>query len=248
MYYCQSRHSGAHIRLCIILRASYQSINQVRCLLLSRNDSTSVLFCGYYGIRLVCVNMYMHHVILPPTLGGNAGVNQEKKVFGRVRTFYVAIQPSKHGLFEMHATVCRHGRKSVKFVGDQFSRTRRNHSVEPAQWQRSINSIATPAQEPVVFSGIQPTGVPHLGNYLGALRQWVKLQNDAKPRTKLLFSIVDLHALTVPQDAVQLRRWRTEAFATLLAVGLDPKQSTIFYQSAVRDTTVGLEKGQNIPC
>ncbi|KAJ5570350.1 uncharacterized protein N7459_009780 [Penicillium hispanicum] len=70
-----------------------------------------------------------------------------------------------------------------------------------------------------------------------ALRQWVKLQDDATPKTKLLFSIVDLHALTVPQDAVQLKRWRTEAFATLLAVGLDPKRSTIFYQSAVPSHT-----------
>ena len=85
----------------------------------------------------------------------------------------------------------------------------------------------------MIFSGIQPTGVPHLGNYLGALREWVKLQNEAEAGTKLIFSIVDLHALTVPQEARQLRKWRKEAFATLLAVGLDPKRSTIFYQSEV---------------
>ncbi|KAJ5779025.1 Ribosomal protein S10 [Penicillium paradoxum] len=66
-----------------------------------------------------------------------------------------------------------------------------------------------------------------------ALHQWVKLQQDATEGTKLFFSIVDLHALTVPQDPAQLRRWRREAFATLLAVGLDPKRSTIFYQSGV---------------
>ncbi|QQK45491.1 putative aspartic-type endopeptidase opsB [Penicillium digitatum] len=88
-------------------------------------------------------------------------------------------------------------------------------------------------KEPIIFSGIQPTGVPHLGNYLGALHQWVKLQQDAVEGTKLLFSIVDLHALTVPQDPALLKRWKKEAFATLLAVGLDPKRSTIFYQSAV---------------
>jgi len=85
----------------------------------------------------------------------------------------------------------------------------------------------------VIFSGIQPTGVPHLGNYLGALHEWVKLQDNAKPGTRLFFSIVDLHALTIPQDAAQLRQWRREAFATLLAVGLDPKKSAIFHQSAV---------------
>ena len=95
------------------------------------------------------------------------------------------------------------------------------------------SSNSTPAKEPIIFSGIQPTGVPHLGNYLGALHQWVKLQQDAAEGTKLFFSIVDLHALTVPQDPVQLKRWRKEAFATLLAVGLDPKRSTIFYQSGV---------------
>lgn len=103
-----------------------------------------------------------------------------------------------------------------------------------ARYHSSIsNTKAPPAQEPTIFSGIQPTGVPHLGNYLGALRQWVKLQDEAKPGTKLFFSIVDLHALTVPQKASQLRKWRTEAFATLLAVGLDPQRSTIFFQSAV---------------
>ncbi|KAG2417180.1 30S ribosomal protein S10 [Aspergillus terreus] len=78
-----------------------------------------------------------------------------------------------------------------------------------------------------------PTGVPHLGNYLGALREWVRLQDNATGGTKLIFSIVDLHALTLPQDAHQLKTWRKESFATLLAVGLDPNRSTIFYQSNV---------------
>ncbi|KAJ5752336.1 hypothetical protein N7520_009253 [Penicillium odoratum] len=106
-------------------------------------------------------------------------------------------------------------------------------TLDNARFAELSSTSSTTTQEPVIFSGIQPTGVPHLGNYLGALNQWVKLQNNAKPGAKLLFSIVDLHALTVPQDAAQLRRWRREAFATLLAVGLDPKRSTIFYQSAV---------------
>jgi tryptophanyl-tRNA synthetase len=89
-----------------------------------------------------------------------------------------------------------------------------------------------------VFSGIQPTGVPHLGNYLGALREWVRLQNDATEGTKLFYSIVDLHALTVPQNTHQLKKWRKESFATLLAVGLSPDRSTIFYQSAVRGVSL----------
>jgi tryptophanyl-tRNA synthetase len=86
----------------------------------------------------------------------------------------------------------------------------------------------------VIFSGIQPTGVPHLGNYLGALRQWVKLQNDASPETALLFSIVDLHAITIKQDPRELATWRKEMLASLLAVGLDPKRCIIFAQSTVK--------------
>ena len=89
------------------------------------------------------------------------------------------------------------------------------------------------SSQDIIFSGIQPTGVPHLGNYLGAIQQWVNLQNEAAPATRLIFSIVDLHAITVRQDAEQLRRWKRETLATLLAVGLDPERSTIFYQSDV---------------
>lgn len=89
------------------------------------------------------------------------------------------------------------------------------------------------AKPHVILSGIQPTGVPHLGNYLGALQQWARLQNEASPSTQLLYSIVDLHAITTDHDADQLRRWKRETLATLLAVGLDPERSTIFYQSAV---------------
>ncbi|KAI9677576.1 MAG: Tryptophan--tRNA ligase, mitochondrial [Caeruleum heppii] len=90
---------------------------------------------------------------------------------------------------------------------------------------------ASPRQ--VVFSGIQPTGVPHLGNYLGALRGWVKMQNEAAASSKLLYSVVDLHALTVRQDPDRLRRWRRETMAMLIAIGLDPERSIIFHQSAV---------------
>lgn len=97
-------------------------------------------------------------------------------------------------------------------------------------------------EAPVIFSGIQPTGVPHLGNYLGALQPWARLQIEASPSTRLFYSIVDLHAITATQDADRLRRWKRETLATLLAVGLDPERSTIFYQSAVcsRGTTVVL--------
>ncbi|SCV30224.1 related to tryptophan-tRNA ligase, mitochondrial [Fusarium fujikuroi] len=84
----------------------------------------------------------------------------------------------------------------------------------------------------VIFSGIQPTGIPHLGNYAGALRQWVKLQEGHK-EDKLIYSIVDLHAITTPQPADVLRKSKREALAALLAIGIDPEKVTLFYQSSV---------------
>jgi tryptophanyl-tRNA synthetase len=101
------------------------------------------------------------------------------------------------------------------------------------KFTRSTRSASTIASKDVIFSGIQPTGIPHLGNYLGALRQWVRLQNSSPSGTKLLFSVVDLHALTGRQDPKQLLQWKKESLASLLAVGLDPKRSTIFHQSNV---------------
>lgn len=101
---------------------------------------------------------------------------------------------------------------------------------------RAVSSKASSSR--VIFSGIQPTGVPHLGNYLGALQQWKRMQDEAAPGSKLLYSIVDLHAITVPQQAAMLRQWKREMLAALLAVGLDPSRSTIFYQSSVSPATV----------
>ena len=97
---------------------------------------------------------------------------------------------------------------------------------------RALSGTATPATK-TIFSGIQPTGVPHLGNYLGALRQWVKLQDEATPDTTLIYSLVGLHAITIKQDPKQLLQWHSKSLAMLLAIGLDPKRSIIFYQSDV---------------
>ncbi|TEY80578.1 hypothetical protein BOTCAL_0037g00340 [Botryotinia calthae] len=90
-----------------------------------------------------------------------------------------------------------------------------------------------PSPSKVIFSGIQPTGIPHLGNYLGALQNWVRLQDTAESSTKLFYSIVDYHAITIPQKREELKRWKKESLATLLAIGLDPERSTVFYQSSV---------------
>ncbi len=80
-----------------------------------------------------------------------------------------------------------------------------------------------------IFSGIQPTGIPHLGNYLGALRNWVALQADHE----CLYCVVDLHAITQPQDPKQLATQTRELTAALLACGVDPKAHILFNQSAV---------------
>ena len=80
-----------------------------------------------------------------------------------------------------------------------------------------------------IFSGIQPTGDLHLGNYLGALRNWVALQNDYE----CIYCIVDLHAITVWQDPKILAPSTREVTAGLIAAGLDPKTNVIFNQSSV---------------
>ena len=80
-----------------------------------------------------------------------------------------------------------------------------------------------------VFSGIQPTGSVHLGNLLGALRHWAVAQHDGES----LFCVVDLHALTVPQDPAELRSATLQLAQMLLAVGIDPEISTLFVQSHV---------------
>ncbi|KAI0022095.1 tryptophanyl-tRNA synthetase [Xylariomycetidae sp. FL0641] len=99
--------------------------------------------------------------------------------------------------------------------------------------QSRKSSSESQQKNAVIFSGIQPTGVPHLGNYLGAMRQWKRLQDNAREGDKLLFSIVDLHAITMPHDAEVLRTKKREMLAAMLAIGLDPKKSILFYQSSV---------------
>jgi tryptophanyl-tRNA synthetase len=82
---------------------------------------------------------------------------------------------------------------------------------------------------PRVFSGIQPTGELHLGNYLGAVRRWVEDQHEADS----FYCVVDLHALTVPQDPVELRAKTLQLAQLLVAIGLDPEVCTLFVQSQV---------------
>jgi tryptophanyl-tRNA synthetase len=83
--------------------------------------------------------------------------------------------------------------------------------------------------KPLVFSGVQPTGNLHLGNYLGAIQRFVALQEN----NDCLYCVVDLHAITVPQDPAELVRTTREVAAAFIAAGIDPKKQIIFNQSRV---------------
>lgn len=84
-----------------------------------------------------------------------------------------------------------------------------------------------------VFSGVQPSGNLHIGNYVGAINQWVKIQNERDA----LFCVVDLHAITVPQDPKTLKEKILEVAALYIACGIDPKKAHIFVQSENPDHT-----------
>ncbi len=88
--------------------------------------------------------------------------------------------------------------------------------------------------KPIIFSGIQPTGRKHLGNYIGAIRQYVEGQDRGDPA---IFCIVDLHAISVAYDPVELRERLYDTTAILLAAGLDPARCTLFRQSDVPEHT-----------
>ncbi|MDO4859515.1 MAG: tryptophan--tRNA ligase [Bacillota bacterium] len=80
-----------------------------------------------------------------------------------------------------------------------------------------------------VFSGVQPTGNIHIGNYLGALRQFVQLQDD----NDCIYCVVDMHSITVPQDPKELRQHTLDVAALYMAIGLDPEKAILFVQSDV---------------
>ena len=82
-----------------------------------------------------------------------------------------------------------------------------------------------------IFSGVQPTGNLHLGNYLGAIKNFVNLNNDKQ--NDCIFCVVDLHAITIQQNPKELNNNIRETVATFIASGIDPKKSIIFNQSRV---------------
>ncbi len=89
-----------------------------------------------------------------------------------------------------------------------------------------------------IFSGIQPTGRKHLGNYIGAIRQYVEGQERAAAAgDESIYCIVDLHAITMPYDPAELRDRVYDTLATLIAAGLDPDRSILFRQGDVQEHT-----------
>ena len=91
------------------------------------------------------------------------------------------------------------------------------------------------SKQPVkrIFSGIQPTGNLHIGNYLGAIKNWIKLQEE----DDCIYSIVDLHAMTVPNNLLDIKNSTLEVAAAVIASGIDPKKSILFNQSNVPQHT-----------
>ncbi|WP_421989687.1 tryptophan--tRNA ligase [Qipengyuania sp.] len=84
-----------------------------------------------------------------------------------------------------------------------------------------------------VVSGIQPTGNLHLGNYLGAIRNWVRMQDSMEDGNQCLFFLADLHAISQPHDPAELKRGTLEMAAALVACGIDPHKSVVFNQAQV---------------
>lgn len=82
-----------------------------------------------------------------------------------------------------------------------------------------------------IFSGVQPSGNLHIGNYLGAIKNWVKLQDDFES----IFCVVDMHAITVPQEPEELKKKTIEVAKAYLAAGIDPEKSAIFIQSQIHE-------------
>ena len=131
-----------------------------------------------------------------------------------------------------------------------LSRTTRSHSLQRIlhgtvkRWNHMESCIELPmdpkvplpiADDAVIFSMIQPTGIIHLGNYLGAINTWKHLNDKKRAGQKIIYGIADLHALTIPKKdhVAELKQNRIDAIAALLSCGIDPEISTINFQSMV---------------
>ncbi|EGO57809.1 hypothetical protein NEUTE1DRAFT_122164 [Neurospora tetrasperma FGSC 2508] len=181
---------------------------------------------------------WLEQALFDPSFPGQQVGNDEKSTF--LRKIIGVMKRARKGSTKSSIVCIKGGRSYFHTQPSLFNHSSSylQSSFTQTEFTTSQSTpTATPtkkAQRQVIFSGIQPTGIPHLGNYLGALQQWKRMQDGADPETTdLIFSVVDLHAITVPQQRGNLKKWKREMLAALLAIGLDPKRCTIFYQSMV---------------
>ena len=125
---------------------------------------------------------------------------------------------------------CGHSGERLRPDAVEAARSARRLASEP----RDSLARRVRSPDPRIFSGIQPTGRKHLGNYIGAIRQYVEGQDRGDPA---IYCIVDLHAITVAYDPAELRERLHDTTAILLAAGLDPERCILFRQSDVREHT-----------
>ncbi|RKP29019.1 tryptophanyl-tRNA synthetase [Metschnikowia bicuspidata] len=107
------------------------------------------------------------------------------------------------------------------------------HALRRSSTVATVTSLASFEKRSRIFSLIQPTGVVHLGNYLGALKNWKDILKNAPPCTQCLFGTAELHSLTQLPAAEVLRHNRYGAIAAIIASGVDPQQCSLFHQSSV---------------
>lgn len=112
----------------------------------------------------------------------------------------------------------------------QFNAAGKKKKQQNSEQEQVQNTTSNHRWQKKIFSGIQPTGSMHLGNYLGAVRKWTELQNK---RENITISIVDMHSITMPHNPPALRENIFLMAATLLACGIDPSHTTLFVQSSV---------------
>lgn len=213
-----------------------------------KNTSSWLAIRSHEFLLYLSFNRYLKTII-------HCSIHQSPSVsFARVHSFliYAMISGSRlarrHGLLKWRNLCCRCYSEAPLRPPQEWLEGK----PVRGQWDSDENSPEqherTLLQRRRVFSGIQPTGVPHLGNYLGALRQW-KLLHDSSANTKLLgdtkhdqfFSVVDLHALTSSDVPGHVRRQlRRESYASLMAIGLqNTQQTTLFFQSDASQAFLG---------
>lgn len=123
------------------------------------------------------------------------------------------------------------------FITPQTMRARMIHAMRAYSSSVEILSIPTFPSGSTVFSLVQPTGKLHLGNYLGAIRNWREICHTESPSSKYIFGIADLHAITVPQNPQTLKQGRYDIIASIIAAGVDPEKCILYHQSSVAEHT-----------